>query len=614
MSTNPTPSTLRARWSRDDLLCMLQQRDWPSPPLCLKDGHTEVRRVWLIDKAGKGKACIEKHYTRKLSANQQREVEFLAKCSRNNLLKARIACLVKTEASGTMQSEVFHTEWGGLDLQQWHTLLGASNPLTNSIPGLLFLIKKILEACHDFHRLGLVHNDLHCANLILDYDYDPQQHSITLKPDQIRLIDFEFSLRPRADQPPPKALTGQAERRDLQIEARTATEWRQANGDPTLLEPNLHSPHVCAAVCENALSKRCKVLHRRYRRGKDDAFQYLPAVFGNLEKVDFGVDFFTLGQSLKHMIRKAARYWDNAHTSQWEEAHDFLLGLPAMLQEWDQELPQQVRAVPHQELMSAIQEKLGNWNMGGKLTVRLPGSPFVPSVTAAAAVAVKPKWRFWLYGGGTLVSAVLGWILASHYPEEFAATITPIPHPAIRSPSNIVPDPHDRLTITWGQQTYSAQLDKDGKFQFPHLPANARGQSVGVSLAGSERAYEATSRNLTLGEYGALLHLRHKTRLLGVTVTQIGTAKIIGNASVWVPDQDNGPSEARKSENNEYLLSIRADRTERIRVYACAPGYGPETYDYTPSNDVKKETMQIPLSPRPKSSSDCPPMNLIQER
>lgn len=386
MSTNPTPSTLRACWSRADLLCMLQQRDWPSPPLCLKDGHAEVRRVWLIDKAGKGKACIEKHYTRKLSANQQREVEFLAKCSRNNLLKARIACLVKTEASGTMQSEVFHTEWGGLDLQQWHTLLGASNPLTNSIPGLLFLIKKILEACHEFRRLGLVHNDLHCANLILDYDYDPQQHSITLKPDQIRLIDFEFSLRPRADQSALNALNGQAVWRDLQIEPRTATEWRQADGNLILLAPNLHSPHVCAAVCEMALSKRCMILHRRYRRGADGTLQYLPEVFMNLEKVDFGVDFFTLGQSLKHMIRKATRYWDDAHTRQWEEAHDFLLGLPALLQNWDQELPQQVRAVPHQELMSAIQAQLGSWNVDGKLTVWLPGGPLMARAPAAKAL------------------------------------------------------------------------------------------------------------------------------------------------------------------------------------------------------------------------------------
>lgn len=600
---NTPPSTLRARWSRADLLRMLQQRDWPSPPLCLKDGQTEVRRMWLVDRHGKGRACIEKHYTRTLSANQQREADFLAKCSRVNLLKPHMACLVKTEASGTMQSEVFHTEWGGLDLQQWHALLGARNPLTNSIPGLLFLIKKILEACHEFHRLGLVHNDLHCANLILDYDYDPQQHSVTLKPDQIRLIDFEFSLRPRADQPRPKALKGQAERHDLPIEPRTATEWRQANGGLLLLEPNLHSPHVCAAACEMALSKRCKTLHRRYRCGADGGFQYLPEVFGNLEKVDFGVDFFTLGQSLKQMIRKAARYWDDVHTRQWEEAHDFLLDLPALLQEWDDELPQQVRAVPHQELMSAIQEKLGNWHIGGKLTVRLPGSPLVASVPVAALVG-KPKGRFWLVGGvmGSVGLVALAAIFYPRPPAEFAATITPDP---ISSLANTPLDPHDRLTITWGQQSYSAQPDKDGTFRFPHLPADARGQSVRVMLAGGVRPYELASHNLILGEDGVMLPLRHKTRLLAVNVFQAGSVTPISNASVWSVPQDNGASEPPQYKDKHYLLPIRADREGGIDVHASAPGYCPAKKRVASMT----EPVDFQLDRIEQAASNCPSIN-----
>jgi serine/threonine protein kinase len=596
MSTNPPPTTLRARWSQADLLRMLQQREWNSPPLCLKAGDTEVQRVWRIDKEGKGKACIEKHYTRNLSANQQREADFLFKCSRVNLLKSHMAYLVETRASATMQSEVFYTEWGGLDLKQWQSLLGASNPLTNSIPGMLFLIKKILEACYQFHRLGLVHNDLHCANLILDYDYDPQQHSVTLKPDQIRLIDFEFSLRPRADQPAPKAQNGQAGRHDSQIEVRTATEWRQANGNPILLEPNLHSPHVCAAAGEMALSKRCKILHRRYRSSADGRFQYLPEVFANLEKVDFGVDFFTLGHSLKTMIHKAARYWDDAHTQQWEDAHDFLLGLPTMLQEWDQAVPQQVREVPHQDLINEIQRFLGSWNADGKLTVRLPGKPLPPT---------KPKRRFWLGAGGIAIAGLAA-LAAMYYPrapEEFTATITPEP---ISSLGKISLDPDDKLTLTWQQRSFRAKPNQKGEFSFTELPAQARGQNVAVKLESASPIYEAATKSVIASETGAPLLLRHKTRLLEVVVTENGTPERITNARVLVDAQNNGPTETRIGENSAYLLSIRADQTAEMRVTASADGYCPETMRHMPIKSDNIQTIRIALKKMSVVAPPCP--------
>jgi thiamine kinase-like enzyme len=54
----------------------------------------------------------------------------------------------------------------------------------------------VLLACFEFHDLGLVHNDLHWANIVFNYHYDPATHQVTLLPDQIRLIDFEFALQP----------------------------------------------------------------------------------------------------------------------------------------------------------------------------------------------------------------------------------------------------------------------------------------------------------------------------------------------------------------------------------------------------------------------------------
>jgi serine/threonine protein kinase len=523
-----------------------------------------------------------------------------------------MAYLVETRASATMHSEVFYTEWGGLDLKQWQSLLGASNPLTNSIPGMLFLIKKILEACYQFHRLGLVHNDLHCANLILDYDYDPQQRSVTLKPDQIRLIDFEFSLRPRADQPVPKAQNGQAGRHDSQIEVRTATEWRQANGNPILLEPNLHSPHVCAAAGEMALSKRCKILHRRYRSIANVGFQYLPEVFANLEKVDFGVDFFTLGHSLKTMIHKAARYWDDAHTQQWGEAHDFLLGLPTMLQEWDQAVPQKVREVPHQDLINEIQAFLGSWNADGKLTVRLPGEQLAPSAPPpdiARPTPESPHRR-----KIAVISAVIATVIGiagltpqlsayyqSHY-GKFAITITPEP---ISSLGKISLHPDDTLTLTWQQRSFRAKPNEKGEFSFAELPAQAHGQNVAVRLESASPIYEVATKSVIASETGAPLPLRHKTRPLSVVVYKIHTANIITNAKVSVYGQDNGPTETRKGQDGEYLLPIRADQTASITITISAPGYCDVTKLYSPMPETKLQPITIQLEPKQQMPPFC---------
>jgi serine/threonine protein kinase len=110
---------------------------------------------------------------------------------------------VQTIHHASVQQQAFYTEWCGLDLEQWHSLLADQNPLMNSVPGLLLLIRQILHACFEFHDLGLVHNDLHWANIVLNYQYDPATHQVTLLPDQIRLIDFEFALHPPQNQSRP---------------------------------------------------------------------------------------------------------------------------------------------------------------------------------------------------------------------------------------------------------------------------------------------------------------------------------------------------------------------------------------------------------------------------
>ena len=335
-------------WSQEELLRVLQSRTIPSPKLTLKNGQTTIQRVLQ-----QGKPCIEKQYFGELLPNRQREAEFLFLVTSLKPLAPHIAPLVQTTHHASIQQQAFYTEWCGLDLEQWHSLLADQNPLMNSVPGLLLLMRQILHACFEFHDLGLVHNDLHWANIVLNYQYDPATHQVTLLPDQIRLIDFEFALRPPQNQPRPG--------NGVQIEPRVRPEWRDANGEPILLDPANHSQHVCAAEIETVLATD-KALLRRYKRTENGHIIPKPQPFAALEKVDFGVDFFTLAQSLKHMIALATPCWDDAHISQWDEAHDFLLDLPNQLESWHT-LPEQPRAVPHQQIIRAINTQIGHWRV-----------------------------------------------------------------------------------------------------------------------------------------------------------------------------------------------------------------------------------------------------------
>lgn len=104
----------------------------PSPVLDTKVRGTEVRRIMQGNKAQ-----IEKSYRGSLARYQQHENEFIGRLSNIPGLEEHLAHWSGTTRSATLHQRCLYTEWSGLDLLQWQTLLGARNPLTNSVPGVL---------------------------------------------------------------------------------------------------------------------------------------------------------------------------------------------------------------------------------------------------------------------------------------------------------------------------------------------------------------------------------------------------------------------------------------------------------------------------------------------
>ncbi|PWF55733.1 hypothetical protein C7C56_000340 [Massilia glaciei] len=294
-----------------------------------RDGGTEVRRVYHA-----ASPCIEKRHA-KLNLQQKNETQFLVAIDDLTGVSQHIARLVGYQNLSNLP-KVFHTRWVGFDLAQWKIILGSTNTPFFTVPGMLTLMHGILSAIEKFHEYGLVHNDLHWKNLILPFEYDLVTGKGVLLLSKLKMIDFELALRPINATP--------------EMSGRGATMWLDSESNPIALHPEWHSDLVCPYRSDGKGG---------YLARADGKPGYEPKTnpFGNLAKVDFGVDLFTLSKMLNHLIVMAEDedVWTDAHIEKYSDQHDFLLTLPHQLAQYDN-IPAVPREPPHCGLIKAIEE------------------------------------------------------------------------------------------------------------------------------------------------------------------------------------------------------------------------------------------------------------------
>ncbi|WP_338848800.1 hypothetical protein V8J88_07745 [Massilia sp. W12] len=473
-----------------------------------------------------------------------------------------------------------------MDILQWQTLLGQNNPLTNSVPGVLYLLRCILQTCHPFHAMGYVHNDLHLGNLVVEYQYDWFSHSITLQPQHMRMIDFEFACYPRADHP-------RAQKEKFQ--PRPAS-WSD------LIVPGLHSPHVCPYEVEQALTNDSE--RRSYRRYRQAADGNYIAQAQSLEKIDFGVDFFTLGQALDGLLLQVENEWDDDETLRWAEAESYLRRLPQILREWDKTVPEEIRPVPHLELLAEIDGYLGDWPRRCNWQVRLAG---------------RRQWRFgkraWWGGGLVLAAATATAAAVGGLVQETPAP--PKPEPpyefAVRRDElgkelDLAAD--DSLSVVWNKKEYKGQIKPDGKFLFT-LPSQARGTRGDLRFY-TKGKHAVVQQSLELVGEIISPSPRAWTQRVVVKVTAKQSEQLLSDGNVWTTYKDavNSGNEvvinAEPIGKGGYILHLPLDLMVG-KISACAPKFKLATqyFDLRQGASAYSREMDLEVATEPYPA--CPP-------
>ena len=331
-------------WSEQHLLELLRDPRMPSQTLSLKHGLIEVRREVF-----EGDPCIVKRYLGDLSQRQQYELQQLTAVGGVSELHTNIASVRNAGKRSTYggRESILHTRWHGLDTYSWQRLawatLGAESPFLRNAPFLLAWIRGVLKACERFHELGFVHCDLLPQNIVLRHRTDDAAAGrYTLLLDQPFIFDLEFCLAPQK-----WGAWGSGQVRDG---------WFDDNGLPQCLAPDRHSELICASE-----------IH--YPKGKGDAFAPLrqhrmdggylvlkDPPFANLDRVDWGVDLFTLGLALDDMLTPC-EFTDlyGQPIAANDPIDDYLRNLPKKLRSYNQLAPtREPRPTPHAGLCADI--------------------------------------------------------------------------------------------------------------------------------------------------------------------------------------------------------------------------------------------------------------------
>ncbi len=340
MSESAT-AALVAAWSRDDLRRMALDRQWGPPPLGLKRDvdrndkpipgteKVEIRREYNAEQKV---PFIKKKYLHLYAKRVNYERHMLEAVGKLDALRAHVVDLSGVMNVGRTNMEVL-TRWRGLSVRDWDALLDEESPFRRSCVAVLGLVRAILTATREFHRLGFVHCDLLLHNLVMEGVFpDGRRDALRLLLNTTRLIDLEFTL------PPLSSLRVSG----LHFEPR---EWpRDTNGDLIWLDVRSHSPNLRPGAIDD----------------KDGPLSWRDMDAGaqqRLERIDWGVDFFSMAHEVEKLLGNTEGFKDERS---YPEVVPWLTTLPARLRAWDKlvELDEhgvpRPRECPHRELLDQI--------------------------------------------------------------------------------------------------------------------------------------------------------------------------------------------------------------------------------------------------------------------
>lgn len=366
-----------AKWTRVTLRRMLLDPVYVPPPLFLKlddSGKLESRKVEIrryLD-ADSQLPHVDKRYVGRYAKSAGYEKQMLDAVQNLPIVKEHFVGLrshsnasserhnTATNASGSGSKLI--TRWSGLSLSSWaYELLPAERlPFRDNPRALLALVRAVLRATEEFHKLGFVHCDLLLQNILLDAKFDADTGLFTFDLANLKIIDLEFSLTPV--QQTTLADGGF-------VPARRADWFRDTGGTAITLLPHWHSD----LLVSHAIDKDTGDLGAEHRDAQT-----------RLAQADWGVDFFSVASWLKPLANS-----NFAKEKDYAAEIKLLKTLPQRLRNFDRKyapgktLP--IRKWPHHDMIEEISRIIGIREPLDVLCFQLPSEALLAELDANPA-------------------------------------------------------------------------------------------------------------------------------------------------------------------------------------------------------------------------------------
>ncbi|MEN9373163.1 MAG: hypothetical protein RIR79_715 [Pseudomonadota bacterium] len=355
------------QWTNEHLFLIASQRDWDKvPPLSLKDGDVMVQ---LVQKPVKDETelLVEKRYTGRLKRFAQRELDSFNKVNYKGM--ERFDLLRSYEKGTLLPDPIVRTKWCGLDTNNWAQLLkvnrgrnGVEQPqhcFTKEAAAILAWVRGVLRSMQNFHEDGFVHCDLLSRNIVIPCTaVEGNNFQFILDLDNPNIIDLELCLSPKEFN---SAKWGEPFGRNG---------FFDNNNKPLSLNPEDRSEYLCPGPIKKPELDELDTVSRHWKDKNNKDFYYQGRnykydntgnrifhenPFSNLTKVDWGVDLFSLGVSVREMIR------DNDLQGE-EKVLDYLDKLPKILRGFEAlcgDNDKNPRPTPHAKLIKEIDNLIG---------------------------------------------------------------------------------------------------------------------------------------------------------------------------------------------------------------------------------------------------------------
>lgn len=445
---------------------MLLDERYVPPPLFLKLDHTgdlETRKIEVRRVRRQGRSYIDKRYVGDYANRANEESQMLEVMRTQALVKdyvVEFSGKAFSAQSVQAQSLDITTRWSGLSIQNWLALWPAQQSPFASLAALLALVRAIVKALEEFHKLGFVHGDLLPQNLVMPAIKLPNgRYQLQLQ--HLRLIDFEFSLAPAG---------GIASHGTVQLIRKT--DWfKDKHGQLIRLHPACHSAQLLPAPARYVPD-----------RGFKGAFKWewgatYPDAKARMARVNWTADFFSLAHWLEPLVMQGNFNDEDALPT----AVPDLMQLIDDMRSWDLLHQTGAPGVPlpqHGAIIDRINRLIGAKDPEHELSFELPSrnalkrldqhSPLggednsVAADTAfdgrrtVIAAITKVPWAWLAYGGALLavgVSAVswgmpnLESLAKKFIPAAGDATATAMPPPQPTQPLAPVPTADELLAV-----------------------------------------------------------------------------------------------------------------------------------------------------------------------